>query len=53
VNQTSIELQSDGNGTKLTLIEYNQLLDGFDDAGAIKNGTDDLFDKLGEYLNGA
>ena len=53
VNQTSIQLQSEGNGTKLTLIEYNQLLDGFDDAGAIKKGTDELFDQLGAYLKEA
>jgi uncharacterized protein YndB with AHSA1/START domain len=50
VNQTSIQLQPEAKGTKLTLIEYNQLLDGFDDAGGIKKGTDELFDQLGRYL---
>ena len=50
VNQTSIDLEPEGEGAKLTLIEYNQLLDGFDDAGSIKKGTGDLFDQLGEYL---
>jgi uncharacterized protein YndB with AHSA1/START domain len=53
VSQTSIQLQPEGQGTKLTLIEYNEFLDGHDDAGAVEKGTEELFDVLGAYLKGA
>jgi uncharacterized protein YndB with AHSA1/START domain len=53
VSQTSIQLQPEDQGAKLTLIEYNEFLDGHDDAGAIQRGTEELFDKLGKYLKDA
>jgi uncharacterized protein YndB with AHSA1/START domain len=53
VSQTSIQLQPEGGGTKMTLIEYNEFLDGHNDAGAVQTGTEELFDKLGQYLKGA
>lgn len=50
VSQTSIELKPEGKGTKLTLTEYGDYLDGYDDAGSREHGTNFLLDQLGKSL---
>ena len=51
VSQAAIELTPDNGGTKLTLTEYGDYLDGYDDAGSREHGTNWLMDKLGNSLD--
>jgi uncharacterized protein YndB with AHSA1/START domain len=50
----SIELQPEGDGTRLTLIEYGVYFDGYTekDVQGREHGTNWLMDKLGESLEG-
>ena len=50
VSHACIELAPDGNGTKLTLTEYGDYLDGYDDAGSREHGTNALMDRLGAFV---
>jgi uncharacterized protein YndB with AHSA1/START domain len=50
VSQACIEIVSDGEGSKLTLTEYGDYLDGYDDAGSRERGTNALIDALGKTL---
>ncbi len=50
VSQAAIELTPDKDGTKLTLTEYGDYLDGYDDAGSREHGTNFLMDALGKSL---
>ena len=50
VSQAAIELTPDNGGTKLTLTEYGDYLDGYDDAGSREHGTNALMDALGKSL---
>lgn len=52
VSQAAIELTPDNGGTKLTLTEYGDYLDGYDDAGSREHGTNWLMDKLGKSVGG-
>jgi uncharacterized protein YndB with AHSA1/START domain len=52
VSHACIELTPDGTGTKLTLTEYGDYLDGYDDAGSREHGTNALMDRLGEFVGG-
>ena len=50
----TIELQPDGEGTRLTLTEYGVYFDGYTEADAAgrEHGTNWLMDKLGAVLEG-
>ena len=50
VSQAAIELTPENGGTKLTLTEYGDYLDGYDDAGSREQGTNFLMDALGRSL---
>jgi len=50
VSQASIEIKADGAGTKLTLTEYGDYLDGYDDKGSREHGTNWLMNNLGKSL---
>ena len=50
VSQAAIELKPDNGGTKFTLTEYGDYLDGYDDAGSREHGTNHLMDALGKSL---
>lgn len=50
VSQASLQFKPDGNGTRLTVTEYGDFLDGYDDAGSRERGTGDLLDRLGKSL---
>ena len=50
VSQAAIELTPENGGTKLTLTEYGDYLDGYDDAGSREHGTNFLMDALGKSL---
>ena len=50
VSQAAIELTPDNGGTKLTLTEYGDYLDGYDDAGSREHGTNLLMDALGKSV---
>jgi uncharacterized protein YndB with AHSA1/START domain len=52
VSQAAIELVPDNGGTKFTLTEYGDYLDGYDDAGSRERGTNHLMDALGRSLEG-
>jgi uncharacterized protein YndB with AHSA1/START domain len=52
VSQAAIELTPDNGGTKLTLTEYGDYLDGYDDAGSREHGTNFLMDALGKSVEG-
>ena len=52
VSQAAIELTPENGGTKLTLTEYGDYLDGYDDAGSREHGTNFLMDALGKSLEG-
>jgi len=51
VSQAAIELTPENGGTKLTLTEYGDYLDGYDDAGSREHGTNFLMDALGKSLD--
>jgi uncharacterized protein YndB with AHSA1/START domain len=50
VSQAAIELTPDKSGTKFTLTEYGDYLDGYDDAGSRERGTNQLMDALEKSL---
>jgi hypothetical protein len=50
VSLATIELQPDGDGTRLVFTEQGAFLDGFDDPGLRERGTADLLDALGASL---
>jgi uncharacterized protein YndB with AHSA1/START domain len=50
VSQAAIELTADDGGTKFTLTEYGDYLDGYDDAGSREHGTNQLMDALEKFL---
>jgi len=52
VSQAAIELKPDNGGTKFTLTEYGDYLDGYDDAGSREHGTNLLMDALGKSVEG-
>ena len=52
VSQAAIELTPDNGGTKLTLTEYGDYLDGYHDAGSREHGTNYLMDALGKSVEG-
>ncbi len=47
----SYEMQLDATGTTLTYTEQGVYLDGYDDAGQREEGTRELFDQLGRFLD--
>ena len=51
VSQAAIELTPDNGGTKLTLTEYGDYLDGYDDAGSREHGTNAQMDALEKSLS--
>ena len=51
VSQAAIELMPEKDGTKLTLTEYGDYLDGYDDAGSREHGTNALMDALEKSLS--
>lgn len=53
VSQASLQFKVEGYGTRLTVTEYGDFLDGYDDAGSRERGTGDLLDKLGASLKDA
>jgi len=52
VSQAAIELTPDNGGTRFTLTEYGDYLDGYDDAGSREHGTNALMDALGKSVGG-
>lgn len=52
VSQAAIELAPENGGTKFTLTEYGDYLDGYDDAGSREHGTNALMDALGKSVEG-
>ena len=50
VSQACITLTPDGSGTKFTVTEHGDFLDGYDDAGAREHGTNFLMDTLGKSI---
>ena len=52
VSQAAIELTPENGGTRLTLTEYGDYLDGYDDAGSREHGTNFLMDALGRSVEG-
>ena len=50
VSQACITLTPDGSGTRFTLTECGDYLDGYDDAGSREHGTNFLMDMLGKSL---
>ena len=52
VSQAAIELTPENGGTRLTLTEYGDYLDGYDDAGSREHGTNALMDALGRSVEG-
>ena len=51
VSQASLQFKAEGKGTKFTITEYGDFLDGYDDAGSREHGTGQLLDMLGKSLN--
>jgi uncharacterized protein YndB with AHSA1/START domain len=52
VSQACIQIVPDGGGTKLTVTEHGDFLDGYDDAGSREHGTNLLMDALGKSVGG-
>jgi uncharacterized protein YndB with AHSA1/START domain len=50
VSQACIQIVAEGGGTKFTLTEYGDYLDGYDDAGSREHGTNFLIDALGKSV---
>ena len=50
VSLATIELESTGKGTRLTVTEQGAFLDGYDDAGSRERGTGGLMDALQKSL---
>jgi uncharacterized protein YndB with AHSA1/START domain len=53
VSVATLQLEPDGDGTRLTLTEHGAFLDGLDTSAQREHGTGVLLDKLGESLAGA
>ena len=51
VSLATVELRPEGPGTRLVFTEQGAYLDGYDDAGAREQGTQELLDALGEELS--
>ncbi|HKT52958.1 MAG TPA: SRPBCC family protein [Caulobacteraceae bacterium] len=51
VSLAIFELKPQGAGTRLTLTEHGAFLDGYDDAGSRKQGTEHLMDALGAAVH--
>jgi uncharacterized protein YndB with AHSA1/START domain len=52
ISVTTVELESDGDGTHLVLTEQGTFLDGHEDPSWRVQGTGDWLDQLGAYLAG-
>jgi uncharacterized protein YndB with AHSA1/START domain len=52
VSLATVEVQAEGNGTKLVYTEQGVFLDGYDDAGGRERGTRGLLDQLEQALQG-
>jgi len=52
VSLTTVELEPDGGGTRLSLTEHGAFLDGHDSAARRAQGTGALLDALGEAVRG-
>ena len=52
VSLATVEIEPDGEGTRLTLTEHGVFLDGRDDPTAREHGTNALMDTLGSQLDG-
>jgi len=52
VSQACIQIAPDGDRTKLTVTEYGDFLDGYDDNGSREHGTNLLMDLLGKSIKG-
>ncbi len=52
VSLATVELSASGDGTRLLFTEQGAFLDGLDDAGQRRVGTEQLLDLLGEGLAG-
>lgn len=50
VSLASVELQPDGTGTKMTVVEHGAFLDGLDTNAQREEGTNALMDALGRSL---
>jgi uncharacterized protein YndB with AHSA1/START domain len=50
VSLATVELEADGNGTRLTLTEHGVFLDGHDEPAAREHGTKALMNALGAQL---
>lgn len=50
VSLATVELEPEGEGTRLKVTEAGAFLDGYDDAGSREHGTGWLLDALGESL---
>jgi hypothetical protein len=50
VSVATLQLQADGEQTRLLVTEQGALLDGYDDAGSRERGTGELLDALGRSL---
>jgi hypothetical protein len=48
-----VEIEPDGDGTRLTLTEQGVYLDGLDTSAAREHGTNVLMDTLGALVEGA
>jgi uncharacterized protein YndB with AHSA1/START domain len=46
----TVEFATAGVGTRLTITEQGVFLDGYDDAGSRKRGTESLMDQIGKVL---
>ena len=53
VSQATIQIIPENGGTKLTVTEHGDFLDGYDDAGSREHGTNFLMDRLGKSLETA
>ena len=51
VSQACIEIKAEGSGTKLTVTEYGDFLDGYDDKSSREHGTNFLMDAMGKSLD--
>lgn len=50
VSLTTVEMEPEGNGTKLTFTEQGVFLDDYDDVGSREEGTQGLLENLGKVL---
>jgi uncharacterized protein YndB with AHSA1/START domain len=50
VSLTTVEVEPDGDGTRMTLTEYGVYLDGHDTPQQREHGTNELIDALGAFV---